>query len=134
MHSIGSCRRLMIDGADVSDRCLELGDCWDAWRDRRSRAFRLRHLVGKPLACLALCVTLLICGACEPPLDHGRCLRPRIERYHTDARYEYACPLVLGFDGELHLDCGMHWQCARDWTETFCDAWEFPNGKAEKSP
>jgi hypothetical protein len=65
-----------------------------------------------------------------PPLDRGPCLRPRVVAYHRDA--QFTCTPTIGFDGDIGIDCDT--EPARDWTETVCDEWTYPNGKAEQGP
>ncbi len=88
-----------------------------------------------PILVIVGCLAIVVAGLNAlrvPEIDRGRCLRPRVERHHTDARWEYTCEPTLDFEMNLSLDCGEHWVPARDWVETFCDEWEFPNGKAER--
>lgn len=75
-----------------------------------------------------LAVVTLVMVACEPPLDRGQCLQPRVVAHHTDE--EFSCVPTIGFDGDIGISCNT--EPAHDWTETVCDRWEFPNGKAER--
>lgn len=65
-----------------------------------------------------------------PPLDRGPCLASHRVVHHVDASFQ--CLPTMDFDGNLALSCDT--EPARDWNETVCDQWTYPDGKAEQGP
>jgi hypothetical protein len=77
------------------------------------------------LSIVAATVTLVTLAACGPEIDRGRCFKSRTEHRAEPAHYD----LLLIPDGNGGLTQFWIPQPERNWTETVCELWEFPDGR-----
>jgi hypothetical protein len=88
----------------------------------------LRYGLG--LALLAAVIGLVVILVSRLAIDRGRCLASHPVAHHVEGYL--SCPPTVDYSGAVSLSC--HWEDAVDWTETVCDQWEFPHGRAEQDP
>ena len=67
--------------------------------------------------------TLVVIFLIFPPIDRGACLASHVVHHHQDGY------ITMRLD--VRGDPSVEWVPSQDWDTTFCDRWEFPNGRAE---